>query len=162
MKQLNRLALLAVPVLVALGLAGVANAAPAKPDTSTVSDSRSAALTRAESIAMHPAMHPAAGYTNFIANPGDSAWSGNLGVIHLKDGSYTHGTYDALLPIGDDTYDYFGWSTTSGWYTGPGYCTIQFRSDDGGSTWTRQVPDLGPGQHFIGGGTSYLVYPYPC
>jgi photosystem II stability/assembly factor-like uncharacterized protein len=162
MRQLNRLLLLALPVIAALGLAGVANAAPAKTHASNVADSRAAALARAESMVRNTAVRPAAGYTNYIANPGDNLWSGGLGVIHVKDGSYTYGNYDALLPTGTDTYDYFGWSTTSGWYTGPGYCTIQFRSDDGGSTWTRQVPDLGSGQHFIGGGTSYLVYPYPC
>jgi hypothetical protein len=106
-----------------------------------------------------PSAVAAAGYTNFVSN----AWEGGgLGVIHVKDGSYTHGTYDALLPSSDDTFDTFGWTTTAGWYTGPGRCTAQLRSDDRGATWTQQVPDLGTGQHFIGGLTSYIVVTYDC
>lgn len=111
-----------------------------------------------QSIAASLTVPAAATFTNFISN----GWNRAIGVIHVKDGSYTHGTYDAALPAGDDTFDTFGWSTTAGWYTGPGFCTAQLRSNDGGNTWSQQVPDLGSGQHFIGANTSYIVVPYNC
>jgi hypothetical protein len=46
-----------------------------------------------------------------------------LGVIHLKDGVYGQGQYDAILPNRQETNLYFGWAETAGWYTGPGFCT---------------------------------------
>jgi hypothetical protein len=97
--------------------------------------------------------------TNYIAN--GTAGVG-LGVMHVRDGSYVHGSYDAVLPPGAYTDGYFGWTTTAGWFTGAGYCTYQYRNDDGGSVFTRQLPDLGAGQHFIGSRTRYLVYAYHC
>jgi hypothetical protein len=121
------------------------------------SDGTSADLD-SKSLTASPAVSAVASYTNFITN----AWSGGLGVIHVKDGTYTHGTYDALLPPNNNTVDAFGWSTTAGWYAGPGYCTSQLRSDDRGNTWYWQLPDLGSGQHFIGANTSYVVFPYRC
>ncbi|WP_163568784.1 right-handed parallel beta-helix repeat-containing protein [Fodinicola feengrottensis] len=82
----------------------------------------------------------------------------NIGVIHVKDGSYAHGQYDVALPPDDDTAGNLGWSTTAGWYTGPGYCTVQYRWDANYPIWRVQKPDLGPGQHFIGPDTSYQIY----
>ena len=158
MQHFKRFALLAVPAVVALGLSGVANATPAHTDGSNVASSRTAALAQAESVAAHLRVNAAASYTNFVSN----AWTGSLGVIHVQDGSYTHGQYDALLPPSDDTVDTFGWSTTAGWYNGPARCSAMLRSDDGGNTWTQQLPDLGPGQHFIGAYTSYIVSTYVC
>jgi hypothetical protein len=108
-----------------------------------------------------PTVPPAAAavnWTNFISN----GWTADIGVIHVKDGSYTLGNYDARLPSGDDTVDTFGWSTTAGWYTGPGFCTSQLRSDDRGATWSQQLPDLGSGQHFIGANTSYILVVHSC
>jgi hypothetical protein len=121
--------------------------------------SRDSAGATVDPQGVSPTMPPAAaGFTNFISN----AWTGgNLGVIHVKDGSYTHGTYDAPLPPLDDTFDTLGWSTTAGWYTGPGFCTAQLRSDDGGNTFVQQ-DNLGSGQHFIGANTSYIVRPFKC
>jgi hypothetical protein len=91
-----------------------------------------------------------------------TGWSSGLGVIHYSYGPHRYGSYDAILPGWAATYGEFGWSTTAGWYTGPGYCTVQLRSDDDGLHWARQYPDLGSGQHFIGAHTSYEVEPYRC
>jgi hypothetical protein len=97
--------------------------------------------------------------TNAIGNQS----SIGLGVIHVRDGSYARGEYDAVLGAGQWTDLAFGWSSTAGWYTGPGYCTAQWRSDTGiGGPYHRQLPDLGAGQHFIGGATSYIVVAYRC
>ena len=98
--------------------------------------------------------------TNFIIN--DSPLGLEIGVIEKRDGDYQFGNYDWRLPEGQSTDLWLvtRWSTTAGWYTGPGYCTKQWRSENMGSTWTRQKPNLGPGQHFIGATTSYDVYAY--
>lgn len=158
MKNLKRLTFLTAPVVAMIGLSGVANAAPVNTAASNIAHNREVALAKAESVAANLTVHPAVvSWTNFISN----GWTGGLGVIHVKDGAYTHGSYDALLPAHKDTVDAFEWSTTAGWYTGPGYCTLQLRSDNGGA-WVQQSPDLGSGQHFIGAYTSYIVVPYAC
>jgi hypothetical protein len=94
--------------------------------------------------------------TNYIGNE----WTQSLGVIHVKDGSYTHGNYDAALPPDTDTVGAFAWTTTAGWYIGPGYFSKQVRSDNGGP-WTATT-DLPSGQHFIGANTSYVVNVWSC
>jgi len=96
--------------------------------------------------------------TNWIQNTTPNAT--RLGVIHVRDGNYTYGTHDATLPSGSWSDLEFGWATTAGWYTGPGYCTRQFRSAEPFAMFTRQLPDLGPGQHFIGAHTFYKVEAY--
>ena len=101
---------------------------------------------------------PAVVITNSIRNVGTVG----LGVIHVRDGNYVHGQYDSVLGEGRDSFFSFGWTTTAGWYTGPGYCTRQWRSDHPGEVYRRQLPDLGPGQHFIGSQTSYQVEAYRC
>ncbi|SEF04028.1 hypothetical protein SAMN05216489_09857 [Streptomyces sp. 3213] len=126
-------------------------------------DHRSAASVSPDAIAVSPqvaaaAKAAAASGTNYIGN----ASGIGLGVMHIKDGVYTQGSYDAVLPANEWTNQAFGWANAAGWYTGPGYCTEQLRSDDGGVTWTRQLPDLGPGQHFIGSATDYDVLMYHC
>lgn len=158
MKQFKRLALLAVSVVATLGLSGVANAAPAKPDASNVATSQAAALARAESMMASPvvpaAVGPCGDNSNLISNGG----SISLGVI--RPGSTTK-TYDALLPAdGDSCHAPLNWHNVGGWYVGTGYCTVQLRSDDGGVSYRRQLPDLGPGQHRISTATSYIVRPY--
>lgn len=97
--------------------------------------------------------------TNYIVNLSTI----KLGVIHVRDGSYVYGSYDALLPPNQYTDVNLNWGTTAGWYTGAGYCTQQWRSDiDLPNHFVRQTPDLGAGQHFIGGHTYYKVKPYRC
>lgn len=100
----------------------------------------------------------AAAAGNYIGNASDIG----IGVMHIQDGVYTQGSYDVILPVNAWTDQAFGWANAAGWYNGPGMCSEQLRSDDGGSTWYRQTPDLGPGQHFIGLGTDYDVYQYSC
>jgi hypothetical protein len=82
-------------------------------------------------------------------------------VIGQKDGVYNEpGKYDYVLPKNEMTHSRYGWDTSGGWYTGPGYCTYQLRSDDHGATFKLQSPDLGPGLHLIGSTTSYAVRSY--
>jgi hypothetical protein len=155
-KDLRRLAFLILPAVLVLSMPTGASAS-AGSRSSDAAGGRPAAVDAALTAALPTTM--AATASNFVAN--GTAGVG-LGVIHVRDGSYTHGTYDAVLPPNTYTSGYFGWTSTAGWYTGPGYCTYQYRNDDGGSIFTRQYPDLGPGQHFIGSHTSYLVYAYHC
>jgi hypothetical protein len=96
------------------------------------------------------------GHVNFILNDPQSQVA--VGVIHLKDYNYGHGTYDVTIAANISTFD-VGWQETAGWYTGPNYCTQQYRSDFGGP-FHRQEPDLGPGIHYIGPDTSYDIYVY--
>ncbi len=103
-----------------------------------------------------PQVVAAVAATNAIANQS----SIGIGVIHVRDGNYSHGNYDVVLPRGQWTDLAFGWASTAGWYTGPGYCTQQWRSDSIIGSYVRQLPDLGPGQHFIGSHTSYIVIAY--
>jgi hypothetical protein len=146
----RRLAFLMLPTVLVLSTPTVASASAGSriPEATAA---RPAAVVAALTAASPTAL--AATTTNYIYNDSDIG----LGVIHVRDGSYTHGTYDVVLAPGTFT----PWTSTAGWYTGPGYCTEQYRSDDG-APWTRQYPDLGPGQHFIGAHTSYIVYAYHC
>lgn len=127
--------------------AGHGSAASYSPATIAVSPQVAAAAQAA-----------AAAGTNYIGN----ASGIGLGVMHIHDGVYGQGLYDVVLPANEWTDQAFGWANAAGWYTGPGYCTEQLRSDDGGVTWTRQLPDLGSGQHFIGSTTDYDVVMYHC
>jgi hypothetical protein len=155
---LRRPAFLAVAAAVILSSvlpASLASASAATSGSWVAANRQSAQAALLSFAAAHPAGTLAAG--NFIGN----AWSGNLGVIHVRDGSYTHGTHDAALPPDRYTDRHFGWANTAGWYVGANYCTAQLRSDDGGP-WHQQLPDLGPGQHFICSSTSYIVAAYRC
>jgi hypothetical protein len=98
------------------------------------------------------------GSTNYVDNQTPGI---DLGVLHTTEGPHMFGNYDALLPPAESTDLYLGWTTTAGWYIGPGYCTEQWRSEDE-VNFVRQLPDLGSGQHFIGTHTSYLVTAYHC
>ncbi|MEU4425955.1 hypothetical protein AB0F81_35500 [Actinoplanes sp. NPDC024001] len=99
----------------------------------------------------------AAPYTNYIHN--DSATGGRLGIIINRNST---ANYDALLPDVQNTYDYFNLRTVAGWYTGPGYCSRQWRKDFPNSPFYRQWPNLGPGRHLIGSTTTYIVSTYPA
>ncbi|MFE9191902.1 hypothetical protein ACFYL6_20050 [Micromonospora sp. NPDC007208] len=133
----------------------LASASPAESEPSVTTSKQAAEAALLRFAALHPPTSLAAG--NYIGN----AWGGGLGVIHVRDGKYTHGTYDAVLPFNQWTDEWFGWANAAGWYTGANHCTSQIRSD-GGGPWYQQLPDLGPGQHFIGLSTSYVVSVYDC
>lgn len=133
MKLAKRLAVMAVAVISALSIPVGATASPSAPDG------------HARPLQANAIYNMSTGY--------------GLGVIHIQDGAYTYGNYDAILPPQSWSDVQFMWITTAGWYTGPGYCTRQWRSTDG-QTWTPQYPDLGPGQHFIGLSTYYRVEAY--
>jgi hypothetical protein len=95
---------------------------------------------------------PAATLTNFIIN----RWTGgNLGVIHVPGGPIQ------LLPPGQDTFDFFGWTTTAAFVIGSGFCADLQRSDNLGITWVKQAR-IGAGTHLIGAHTSYMVFPVKC
>jgi hypothetical protein len=123
--------------------------------TTTVA-SASTGFDASETTGAHPAAATAT-TTNFIWNVSAIG----IGAIHVHDGNYTHGAYDALLSSGASTDLEFNWASAAGWYTGPGYCTALQRSDDLGLHWSHQDP-LGPGQWFIGAHTSYMVSAYRC
>jgi hypothetical protein len=146
MKRILRLVLLTLLVVFAVAAPAVASASANSQDTAV------AAARSARASTPHLAAS-----TNYIFNNSTIG----IGVIHLHDGSYTHGTYDVILQPGGSSDLDFGWATTAGWYTGPGYCTEQWRSSDE-VNFVRQTPDLGSGQHFIGASTSYIVLAYHC
>jgi hypothetical protein len=149
----RRLAVL-IPAVLVLSIPAVASAS-AGSQISTAVGARAATVDAALAAARPAAV--AATTRNFIWNVSDIG----IGVIHVRDGSYQHGTYDSILPSGAFTDQYLGWPGTGGWYTGPGYCTQQWRAEDG-VNFSPQLPDLGPGQHFIGAHTSYIVNAYHC
>lgn len=81
-----------------------------------------------------------------------------LGIIHVKDGNYTHGTYDTLLNRLHRSNEY--WSNTAGYYIGPGYCAQEWRLDNTGTfDYLRDVP---AGQHFISTTQTYAIVAYRC
>ncbi|WP_433309891.1 hypothetical protein ACQP0U_21480 [Micromonospora sp. CA-269861] len=135
--------------------ASAASAAPDESESAKAMSKQAAESALLSFVAQHSPASVAAG--NYIGN----FWGGGLGVIRVRDGNYTYGTHDAVLPSGKWTDLDLGWSNAAGWYTGAGHCTVQWRSD-GGGPWYRQLPDLGPGQHFIGQQTSYFVDVYDC
>ncbi|MBG0563910.1 hypothetical protein [Actinoplanes aureus] len=94
--------------------------------------------------------------TNWIMN--DNLTGGRLGVIRNRNAPPAR--YDALLPNNQYTDRNLRWNTAGGWYTGPGYCTRQWRLDSPDGTLYRQWPNLGPGRHLIGTTTSYQVSMY--
>ncbi|WP_229068662.1 hypothetical protein [Actinoplanes sp. DH11] len=159
MKRFRWLAALTTSVALALSTAGVAEAAsplPALAGVARSSEEADAALRRImATLPPRRALAP----TNYVYN----GWHGAIGVIRKKraDGQYQEGWYDRKLPAYRFSDTYFAWGTTGGWFTGQGYCTVQYRSDNGGLSY-RQSPDLGAGQHFIGATTTYFVYPYAC
>ena len=131
--------------------------------SAVLAESKAAAEREAQAFlaraAARAAASPAAvpvSFSNYIENDGfDLA----IGVIQKRDGVYTHGNYDAALSPQWNTYAQFTWSSAAGWWTAPGYCTWQYRSNDA-VNWTRQKPDLGPGWHWIGSTTFYALMVY--
>lgn len=47
-----------------------------------------------------------------------------LGVIHTSDGAYALGNYDAVLPVGQCTYQNLGWPHVGGLYVNGEYSDI--------------------------------------
>lgn len=162
------LGLIVVPAALVLVTAGAANAAPAQSGTpsSAAADERAEANAVAAAqayIAAHPLAAP--NPTNFISNalneasvlpPNHQGWNGALAVYQPGVSNYS------LLSFGQrtDTSAGLSWNTAAGWFVGSGWCTVQFRKDSGSPDIVRQLPDLGPGSHFIGKDTSYFIYPY--
>ncbi len=93
---------------------------------------------------------------NFIGNNSPTI---GLGVIHVRDGNYTNGTYDTVLRPGQRTSDF--WATVAGYYIGTGYCAMVWIEDfDPG---TIDYPTyVGAGQHFIPLSRSVWVKAYRC
>ena len=145
MKHLKRLAVFALPIVLALSGPTPVKAAPAHYTTSQV-------LAMFQ-LAEYPALPSYV--TNTIGNRGGTG-SVAIGVFPRgSSATYTH----LVRPDGYSHRD-LGWNAVGGWYTGPGYCTYQLRSDNKGQTWDWQKPDLGEGRHAIGATTSYIVSAY--
>lgn len=150
-----RAAVLVLPAVLLLSLATVARASAPAPSLVHANRAEAEEALRA---AVRQGFTLPSWATNSIRNASEVGF----GVIDDRDGSYVHGQYDAILRFELWTHEYFRWITTAGWYTGPGYCTVQLRSEDRGATWESQDPPLGQGQHFIGARTSYIVTAYRC
>lgn len=150
-----RAAVMVLPAVLLLSLATVARASA--PASSLVHANRAEAEE-----ALRAAVQQGFTLPSWATNTIGNASGVGFGVIDDRDGQYNRGNYDEILGFELWTHEYYRWVTTAGWYTGPGYCTAQMRSDDRGATWYRQYPDLGAGQHFIGARTSYFVTAYRC
>ncbi|MCG5468901.1 hypothetical protein LADH09A_002801 [Micromonospora sp. LAH09] len=81
-----------------------------------------------------------------------------LGIIHVRDGNYTRGTYDTLLDHLHRSNEY--WDNTAGYYIGPGYCAEEWRLDNTGIF--DYLRDVGAGQHFISTTQTYAIIAYRC
>ena len=131
------------PTVVVLGvlLVGLASPAQAAPPPRTVPpvDSRPA--------------------TNTIYN---WTYGTGIGVIRVADNDYLFGNYDAALPGWQATWQDFQWTTTAGFYVGPGYCVNAFRHDHGLSGAFTFQGTFGAGRHYIGANTSYILEARRC
>lgn len=146
MKHLKRIAALALPIALALSVPAPAAAAP------TV-------YTAAQVQAMFQ-LRDGVVLPDYVANSiGNRMGTGSVAIGVFPRNS--NANYTQRLQPGDYTHSAFGWTKVGGWYTGPGYCTYQMRSDDKGRSWRYQKPDLGAGRHPIGATTSYLISAYP-
>lgn len=56
-----------------------------------------------------------------VCNDGISV---GLGVIHTSDGAYALGNYDAVLPVGQCTYQNLGWPHVGGLYVNGEYADV--------------------------------------
>ena len=100
--------------------------------------------------------------------PTNTVWNYShigLGVIEKFNQPHAYGHYDAILPAEQPSYiansaDYKGWTTTGGFYIGPGYCADLYRHDFGLSGPWEYQSRIGPGEHPIGSNTSYRVYAF--
>ncbi|MEU6852515.1 hypothetical protein ABZ901_21655 [Actinacidiphila alni] len=156
MKRRSRMAA-AAGVVALLGVAALTAPAGA-------ADRGSAGSSSAESVAVPPEAvaavkaAAAAGVENLILD-GSSI---GIGVIHLHDGVYTHGTYDVVLPAGADTMTAFGWANTAGWFMGDHYCAHVERSTDQGENWTHLPDNYDYGLHVIESNADYIITQYRC
>ncbi|TDD12082.1 hypothetical protein E1292_02890 [Nonomuraea deserti] len=132
MKYLKRLAVLALPVVVAVSLGVPASAAPKAGDTRSASHSGSSAAAKLES---------------YIYN----GTGLSVGVAYLFDNQYLNGTYDLLLPSGTRTDTRLGWMKAEAVYIGPGYCASTAFWDD----------EWWPGTRIVGPRTWYLEQNIP-
>jgi hypothetical protein len=129
-KILGRLAVLVLPVVAAMSVAGPANAVP---DINSASAAGSS---------------PRAGVVSSVSN-----FSGNpvgFGVMRLwkgEGGIYDAGLYDAILPVGQRTEVLFQWPQTEGVYVDAGYCVDLVYLHDGVLTYHHT--ETGPKQVHI-------------
>lgn len=107
------------------GAADHGAAASHAPPTITVSPEMAAAAKAA-----------AAAGTNYIGN--DSLLG--LGVMHIQDGVYTQGSYDAVLPAESDTNGVFGWANAAAGTWARATAPRSSARTTAGSPGTRRIP----------------------
>jgi hypothetical protein len=122
MKHLTKLAVLALPVVAAISLGAPAAATPSADSPSRADSSGTAAVI------------------SYISNQTTIG----IGVMHVRDGRYDMGAYDAILPSGQRTDTYFGWVSGEGVYVGSGGC-VKLRYWTG-SGWAPGGTYYGPAQ----------------
>lgn len=68
-----------------------------------------------------------------VPDPGSITNLGSvgIGVVHLADGTCTHGTYDVILPVNEDTYHNIGWNEVSAAYVGSGFKVAWYWKEGG-------------------------------
>ncbi|GIE76509.1 hypothetical protein Aph02nite_24590 [Actinoplanes philippinensis] len=114
-----------------------------------------AAAMTAVALAATPA-HATDG-NNYIWNIG----AGDLGVMHLLDGVYTHGNYDQLLPQYQKTNSYFPtWKYSEGYYIGAGYCAWEWKRWAENDSWGEPVVVYTTGTQWTSRNYNYRVLPY--
>lgn len=146
-------------IVVAVFLAGIALVVPTVP--ASASD-----VGRAATPAVQ--VGPAAVQVQPLIAPTNTVWNYShigVGVIEKFNQPHAYGHYDAILPAEQPSYiansaDYKGWTTTGGFYIGPGYCADLYRHDFGLSGPWEFQGRIGPGEHPIGSNTSYRVYAF--
>ena len=106
--------------------------------------------------------HSAQGFASpVIPQPAGSITNNSnlgLGVIHLADDSYAHGTYDVALPAHQDTYHAFHWAGAAGVYVGRGYKAHVYLKVGSSQT---LVAELGSNKNlFLPRGGNFVVVSY--
>ncbi|TDV49987.1 hypothetical protein [Actinophytocola oryzae] len=97
-------------------------------------------------------LNPAVPKPGAIRNTGSVA----VGVIHLADGTCSHGTYDTILGSGQNTISAFGWQEVAAVYIGSPY-RVRIKA----ATDTKWRFDYGPGTYTISmGGGEWDVQAY--
>ncbi|MBQ1052048.1 hypothetical protein KBX50_26765 [Micromonospora sp. C51] len=70
-----------------------------------------------------------------------------IGVISSFDGDYTHGRYDAVLPVFRRTDTLWGWNRAEAFYIGAPYCgSVEYYA---GNKWRLLLRKFSPGIHYL-------------
>ena len=98
---------------------------------------------------------PASGSSQSVAPAVDSylyndRHNPGVGVIHVWDGDYTYGQYDAVLPPDRRTDGTpLHWTQVEGFYIGAGYCGRLWIFNSISNNWREDPRVYWPGQHHL-------------